>query len=316
MPIIETKNLRKEYGDTIAVRDISFEVEEGEIFGIVGPNGTGKTTTIEMMEGIRTPDNGEITILGLHPIKDSRKLRQRIGMQLQHAALPERLKVWEAFDMFSQFYEQCVDAQELLESVQLSEKRDAYFSQLSGGQKQRLFVALALINDPQLVFLDELTTGLDPHARRSMWDMIAGLRERGKTVVLSTHYMEEAEFLCDRVAIFHKGELLTLDSVNALIDELNEDKRVEITLGESIDSMKLKELETVTELTQKGVELVVRGSSSRLVVDLVETLVTMGAEIRNLRVKEANLEDVFLTKTGSSYRTVNNPNHIGVEDES
>lgn len=237
-------------------------------------------------------------------------------MQLQQAALPDRLKVWEAFDMFSQFYERFVDAQELLESVQLSEKRNAYFSQLSGGQKQRLFVALALINDPELVFLDELTTGLDPHARRSMWDMISGLRERGKTVVLSTHYMEEAEFLCDRVAIFHKGELLALDSVNNLINELDEDKRVEITLIEAIDTAKLNELETVSEVTRKGVELIVRGSSNRLVVDVVETLANMGAEIRTLRIKEANLEDVFLTKTGSSYRTVNNHSSNAGDTES
>ena len=224
--IVVKDNLRKVYGDVVAVDDISFEVHEGEIFGMVGPNGAGKTTTIECIEGLRRPDGGTVQVLGMDPQRDGYDLRQHIGVQLQEAALPHRIKVWEAMDLFASFYRRSVDWHSLLEQLGLSEKHDASFINLSGGQKQRLFIALALVNDPDLVFLDELTTGLDPQARRAMWDLVQGIRERGKTVFLTTHYMEEAERLCDRVAIIDHGRIVALDTPENLIHSLGAENRV------------------------------------------------------------------------------------------
>jgi ABC-2 type transport system ATP-binding protein len=214
--VIEVEGLRKDYGDTTAVDGISFEVNEGEIFAVVGPNGAGKTTTVECMEGLRRPDGGRVRVLGLDPHRDGARLRQRIGVQLQQAALPDRIKVWEALDLFASYYRNAVDWRPLLKAWGLQDKRSASFSSLSGGQKQRLFIALALVNDPKVVFLDELTTGLDPHARRATWELIRGLRRRGVTVVLVTHHMEEAQQLADRVAIVDRGRLLALDTPAAL----------------------------------------------------------------------------------------------------
>src|SRR5271168_640491 len=198
-PVIQVSGIRKTYGKTVAVDEASFEVKEGEIFGLIGPNGAGKTTTMECVEGIRKPDCGAITVLGLDPFRQVYKLQNRIGVQLQQAQLQKRIKVWEAVDLWASLYrKRAADAEVLLEQLGLAEKRGAWFMNLSGGQKQRLFIALALINDPEVVFLDELTTGLDPQARRSIWDLVRGIRERGKTVFLTTHLMEEAERLCDR----------------------------------------------------------------------------------------------------------------------
>ncbi len=217
--VIQVRNLRKVYGDTIAVDDVSFEVKEGEIFCIIGPNGAGKTTTVECLEGQRLPDGGTITVLGSNPAKDDGSFRQRIGVQLQESALPDRIKVWEALEMFASFYDNPVDWRELIQALDLADKQKTYYTKLSGGQKQRLFVALALINDPELVFLDELTTGLDPHARKSIWTMIEGIRDRGRTVVLTTHFMDEAERLANRVAIMQAGKIVALDEPTALVKE-------------------------------------------------------------------------------------------------
>ncbi len=203
--VIEVKNLRKVYGQTTAVDDISFTVQQGEIFGIVGPNGAGKTTTIESIVGLRKPDAGSISVLGMDPQTESQALGNRIGTQLQQAALPDRMKVWEALDLYASFYKQTVPWEPLLEQWGLADKRDTQFGNLSGGQKQRLFISLALLNDPEIVFLDELTTGLDPQARRATWDLVRAIREQGKTVVLITHYMDEIEALADRVAIIDHG---------------------------------------------------------------------------------------------------------------
>jgi ABC-2 type transport system ATP-binding protein len=205
--VVEVRSIRKVYGKTVAIADVSLTVEQGEIFGLIGPNGAGKTTTLECVEGLRTPDRGSITVLGLDPYRDRRKLQERLGVQLQSAQLQKRIKVWEAVDLWASLYAKPLDGNELLAQLGLSEKRDAWFMTLSGGQKQRLFIALALIHDPELVFLDELTTGLDPQARRAIWELIRGIRERGKTVFLTTHLMEEAEKLCDRVAVIdHRGD--------------------------------------------------------------------------------------------------------------
>src|ERR1700684_10409 len=219
VPVIQVSGIRKTYGRTVAVDEVSFEVNDGEIFGLIGPNGAGKTTTMECIEGIRKPDRGRISVLGLDPFRQVYKLQERIGVQLQQAQLQKRIKVWEAVDLWSALYrKKSIDGERLLEQLGLVDKRDAWFMNLSGGQKQRLFIALALINDPQVVFLDELTTGLDPQARRAIWDLVRGIRERGKTVFLTTHLMEEAERLCDRVSIIEHGRIIDIDSPDRLVD--------------------------------------------------------------------------------------------------
>src|ERR1700726_105419 len=217
-PVIQVSAVRKTYGSTVAVDEISFEVYGGEIFGLIGPNGAGKTTTMECIEGLRTRDRGSISVLGLDPFNDVYKLQERIGVPLQQAQLQKRIKVWEAVDLWASLYrKKSVDGERLLEQLGLIDKRDAWFMNLSGGQKQRLFIALALINDPEGVFLDELTTGLDPQSRRAIWDLVRGIRDRGKTVFLTTHLMEEAERLCDRVAIIEHGKIIDMGSSKELV---------------------------------------------------------------------------------------------------
>ena len=216
--VIHVAEIRKSYGTLRAVDEISLDVNEGEIFGLIGPNGAGKTTTMECVEGIRTPDSGTITVLGLDPFRDSYQLQERIGVQLQQAQLQKRIKVWEAVHLWASLYKRkTASGEQLLEQLGLAEKRDAWFMTLSGGQKQRLFIALALINDPEVVFLDELTTGLDPQARRAIWDLVRGIRDRGKTVFMTTHLMEEAERLCDRVAIIERGRIIDVDTPERLV---------------------------------------------------------------------------------------------------
>src|SRR5208337_558639 len=217
-PVIQVSAIRKTYGSTVAVDEVSFDVNDREIFGLIGPNGAGKTTTMECIEGLRTRDRGTISVLGLDPFRDVYKLQERIGVQLQQAQLQKRIKVWEAVDLWASLYrKKTVDGERLLEQLGLTEKRGTWFMNLSGGQKQRLFIALALINDPEVVFLDELTTGLDPQSRRAIWDLVCGIRDRGKTVFLTTHLMEEAERLCDRVAIMEHGRIIDIDTPARLV---------------------------------------------------------------------------------------------------
>src|SRR6202045_2551443 len=217
-PVIQVSGVRKTYGSTVAVDEVSFEVNEGEIFGLIGPNGAGKTTTMECIEGLRTPDRGVISVLGLNPFHDVYKLQDRIGVQLQQAQLQKRIKVWEAVHLWASLYrKKAADGDRLLDQLGLADKRNAWFMTLSGGQKQRLFIALALINDPEVVFLDELTTGLDPQSRRAIWDLVRGIRDRGKTVFMTTHLMEEAERLCDRVAIIEYGKLIDIGTPQELV---------------------------------------------------------------------------------------------------
>jgi ABC-2 type transport system ATP-binding protein len=218
--IISVRGLRKSYGTVVALDGVSFSVDRGEVFGIVGPNGAGKTTTVECMVGLRRQDAGEIRVLGLDPTRQARALHRLVGVQLQESALPDGIRVWEALVLFASLHARPADWRALLRDWGLEGKRSARFSSLSGGQRQRLFVALALVNDPRLVFLDELTSGLDPEARRASWDMIDGLRNRGTTVVLVTHSMEEAEALCDRVAIIDRGRILALDAPRKLVETL------------------------------------------------------------------------------------------------
>lgn len=301
-PIVQVEHLRKVYGPTVAVDDISFEVYQGEIFGMVGPNGAGKTTTIECVEGLRPPDSGHIRVLGLDPHHDRYALRSRIGIQLQESVLQDRMKVWEALDLFASFYPHSVDWEPLLEQLGLADKRNTPFAKLSGGQKQRLFIALALVHDPEVVFLDELTTGLDPQARRAMWDLVRGIRERGKTVFLTTHFMEEAERLCDRVAIIDRGRIVALDTPENLIRMLSAEHRVVFTVDGSFKSQRLSKLTGVTRVETIGDRVIVYGRGDGLVGEVVNALTTSGTRFRDLRTEQPNLEDVFLALTGRAMR--------------
>ena len=218
LPVIQVSRLRKSYGSLVAVDDVSFDVHEGEIFGLIGPNGAGKTTTMECVEGLRAPDRGDDLGAGPRSVSATcRRLQERIGVQLQEAQLQKRIKVREAVALWASLYDHTVDSARLLDQLGLTDKRNAWFMTLSGGQKQRLFIALALINDPEVVFLDELTTGLDPQARRAIWELVRGIRDRGKTVFLTTHLMEEAERLCDRVAIIEHGRIIDVDTPDGLV---------------------------------------------------------------------------------------------------
>jgi ABC-2 type transport system ATP-binding protein len=294
---IAAADLRKSYGSVKAVDGITFEVCRGEIFGMVGPNGAGKTTTIECLEGLRTPDEGRLGILGLDPRRDGRELREIIGVQLQMSSLPDDLRVWEALDLFASFYRKPAEWEPLIETLGLADKREAAFAKLSGGQKQRLFIALALVNDPELVFLDELTTGLDPHARRAMWDLVRNIRDRGKTVFLTTHYMEEAEVLCDRVLVINRGRIVALDSPDNLIRNLGEGTRIAFAADEDYDPKALAGVEGVLKVEKSGRNVVVTGRGERLVWLVVNALDKEGVRFRDLRTERPDLEEVFLTLT-------------------
>jgi ABC-2 type transport system ATP-binding protein len=300
--VIKVERLRKVYGSTVAVEEVSLEVYEGEIFGMVGPNGAGKTTTTECIEGLRDPDAGNVEVLAMNPQRDGYALRHRIGVQLQTSALQERLKVWEALDLFASFYPRAVDWEKLLEQLGLAEKRHAPFAKLSGGQKQRLFVALALVNDPELVFLDELTTGLDPQARHAIWDLVRGIRDKGKTVFLTTHFMEEAERLCDRVAIMDHGKIVALDTPQNLIRHLDAENRLIFTIDGKLEAQQLLRVQGVTRVEPDNGQFVVYGRGDQLVGDVVHALTSNGLRLRTLRTEEPTLEDVFLSLTGRKMR--------------
>ncbi len=300
--VIKVERLRKVYGSTVAVEEVSLEVYEGEIFGMVGPNGAGKTTTTECIEGLRDPDAGSIQVLAMNPQRDGYALRNRIGVQLQTSALQERLKVWEALDLFASFYPRSVDWEALLEQLGLAEKRNAPFAKLSGGQKQRLFVALALVNDPELVFFDELTTGLDPQARHAIWDLVRGIRDKGKTVFLTTHFMEEAERLCDRVAIMDHGKIVALDTPQNLIRHLDAENRLIFTVDGNLEIQQLLRVQGVTRVEPDNGQFVVYGRGDQLVGDVVHALTSNGLRLRTLRTEEPTLEDVFLSLTGRKMR--------------
>src|ERR1700730_8524453 len=245
IPVIAVSNLGKRYGGTVAVDDVSLEVFEGEIFGLIGPNGAGKTTTMECIEGNRVPDKGTISVLGLDPRRDANALRQRIGVQHQEAQLQKRIKVWEAVDLWRSLYTRVVDTDMLLARLGLESKRNAWFMTLSGGQKQRLFIALALIQEPEVVFLDELTTGLDPQARRAIWALVTGIRDRGTTVFLTTHLMEEAEKLCDRVAIIEHGRIIELGRPGDLVQKHCPERSVVFTSDDANVAERLQKLGAV-----------------------------------------------------------------------
>src|SRR6201998_2034977 len=271
-PVIQVSGIRKPYGSTVAVSEISFEVSEGEIFGLIGPNGAGKTTTMECVEGVRRPDRGHISILGLDPFRDVFQLQNRIGVQLQQAQLQKRIKVWEAVDLWASLYSKPVDRDRLLEQLGLASKRNAWFMTLSGGQKQRLFIALALINDPEVVFLDELTTGLDPQSRRAIWDLVRGIRERGKTVFLTTHLMEEAERLCDRVAIIEHGRIIDIDRPESLVKRHCPERTVVLATDDPIAEERFRAIQGVESVVCNDSQLTIRGRSDDLVTEVIHCL--------------------------------------------
>jgi ABC-2 type transport system ATP-binding protein len=302
-PVIEVSAIRKTYGRTVAVDEASFTVNEGEIFGLIGPNGAGKTTTMECVEGIRKPDRGAISVLGLDPFRQVYKLQERIGVQLQQAQLQKRIKVWEAVDLWASLYrKQKVNAEGLLEQLGLADKRGAWFMNLSGGQKQRLFIALALINDPEVVFLDELTTGLDPQARRAIWDLVWGMRLQGKTVFLTTHLMEEAERLCDRVAIIEHGRIIDIDAPERLVARHCSERTVILDTPDTTAEERFKTIRRVESVDHAGLRFTIRGRGDDLVTDVIQCLSENRIRVTDFRTILPNLEDVFLKLTGRSIR--------------
>ena len=301
-PVIRVSGIRKAYGRTVAVDDVSFEVAEGEIFGLIGPNGAGKTTTMECVEGIRTPDRGSIAVLGLDPFADVHALQNRIGVQLQEAQLQKRIKVWEVVDLWASLYKTSVDGPALLGQLGLAEKLNAWFMTLSGGQKQRLFIALALINDPEVVFLDELTTGLDPQARRAIWDLVRGIRTRGKTVFMTTHLMEEAERLCDRVAIIEHGRVIDLDTPGGLVRRHCPERTVVVVTAAAGVEERFGALAGVDAVSRHEDRVTVRGRGDDLVTDVIQCLSEHRIRATDFRTIGPTLEDVFLKLTGHSIR--------------
>ena len=296
-PALVVEHLRKTYPGTVAVDDVSFTVAEGEIFGILGPNGAGKTTTVECVIGLRTPDSGSIRIMALDPHVDRAQVHAIVGAQLQTSALQPKLRVAEILDLYRSFYRDPADVGELLDALGLREKRSAYYKSLSGGQKQRLSLALALVGRPKIAVLDEMTTGLDPQARRDIWELIEGVRDRGVTVVLVSHYMDEAERLCDRVALVDEGRIVALDTPTALAEQAGGGKRVRFVPSQPFDDRLLTELPEVTGLERRGHHVLVNGTGD-LVNTVILTLAGAGVTANEVDVQSARLEDAFVKLTG------------------
>ncbi len=301
-PVIRVSDLRKAYGRTVAVAGVSFDVQAGEIFGLIGPNGAGKTTTMECVEGLRAPDSGTISVLGLDPVRDVRALQERIGVQLQEAQLQKRITVREAVGLWAALYRAPVDGDALLDQLGLRDKRQAWFMTLSGGQKQRLLIALALINDPEVVFLDELTTGLDPQARRTIWELVRGIRARGKTVFLTTHLMEEAERLCDRVAIIDRGRLVDLGTPAELVRRHCPAATVVVGTIDAAAPDIFRALPGVTAVTGEAGAITIRGRAGDLVTEVIRALAAHQIHVTDFRTELPTLEDVFLEITGHAIR--------------
>ncbi len=296
MSIIEIQHLRKRYGDTVALEDVSLSIEEGEIFGILGPNGAGKTTLVESISALRRPDGGSISVAGLDPLRQRDQLRQILGVQLQESALPDKLRVGEALELYASLYPHPADSDRLLGMLGLADKRNTRYSRLSGGQKQRLSVALALIGRPRIAVLDELTTGLDPQARREVWALIEEIRASGVTVVLVTHFLEEAERLCDRIAVIDGGRVVALDTPAALASRQGAEQVIRFQPSRPIDDGQLSSLPGVESVERHGSQIVVSGTG-----DLLGTVVTALAReqiiAQHLRVQHASLEDAFVALT-------------------
>ena len=300
--VIQVAGLSKSYGATRAIDAATFDVRQGEIFGLIGPNGAGKTTTMECIEGLRAPDAGQLSVLGLDPRRDAQQLQNRIGVQLQEAQLQKRITVREAIALWSSLYEAPLDGYQLLAQLGIAGKANARFMTLSGGQKQRLFIALALINDPDVVFLDELTTGLDPQARRAIWELVRGIRERGKTVFLTTHLMEEAERLCDRVAIIDHGRIVDIDSPARLVNRHCPERTIVITTDDEGVVDALRVVAGVERVTREAASVVIHAGSSDVISGVIRVLAERMTPVTDFRTIVPTLEDVFLKLTGHSVR--------------
>ncbi|MFN8057999.1 MAG: ABC transporter ATP-binding protein [Vicinamibacterales bacterium] len=300
--VIQVQALRKAYGRTVAVDGVSFDVREAEIFGLIGPNGAGKTTTMECIEGLRAPDRGTISVLGLDPLADAPALQERIGVQLQEAQLQKRITVSEAVGLWASLYRRSVDGERLLDQLGLADKRDAWFMTLSGGQKQRLLIALSLMNDPELVFLDELTTGLDPQARRAIWELVRGIRAREKTVFLTTHLMEEAERLCDRVAIIDHGRLVDIGSPADLVRRHCPERTVVVTTGDAAAVLHFEAIPEVDTVARAGADVTITGRDTNLLAKVIRCLADEHIGVTDVRTEHRTLEDVFLRLTGHAMR--------------
>jgi ABC-2 type transport system ATP-binding protein len=297
MPVIEVEHLEKRYGETVAVDDVSFSIEQGEIFGILGPNGAGKTTTVECAIGLRTPDSGTIRLLGLDPRADKARIHEITGVQLQSGAFPAKLRVGEIIDMYRSFYRHPADIGELTGALGLADLRKSYYRSLSGGQQQRLSVVLALIGAPRVAVLDEMTTGLDPQARRDAWDLIEHIRDRGTTVLLVTHFMEEAERLCDRVALIDSGSIIAMDTPARLAAQATGAKTVRFLPSAPFDDSLLERLPEVTAIEHDGHHVVVTGTGE-LTTAVIVALHTKGFEAQDVRTDASTLEDAFVRLTG------------------
>jgi ABC-2 type transport system ATP-binding protein len=301
--ILQVENLVKRYGDVEAVRGVSFNVEEGEVFGLLGPNGAGKTSTVEIMEGLRTPDSGRVSVCGLDPQKNPQELKHEIGAALQATSLPDKLRVIEALRLFASFYRRHRSPDELLKRFGLQEKRNTFYSQLSGGQKQRLALAMALVNDPKVLFFDEPTAGLDPQVRREIYDIIEELRREKKTIVMTTHYIEEAERLCDRVAIVDHGTVIALGTPRELKERSGDKTRLEVRLARPEPQETLKNLDGVSECRILGDSYILQCQRPpQAIVSLVKHLESTGNELISLEIATPSLEDVFIELTGRRLR--------------
>ena len=302
-PILRVENLVKRYGNVEAVRGVSFSVEEGEVFGLLGPNGAGKTSTVEILEGLRDPDSGTVSVCGLNPQTNSNELKHEIGAALQSTSLPDKLRVMEALRLFAGFYKRRRSPEDLLKRFGLEEKRNAFYSQLSGGQKQRLALAMALVNDPRVVFFDEPTAGLDPQVRREIYDIIEELKRDKKTIVMTTHYIEEAEHLCDRVAIVDHGKVIALGTPRDLKSHSGGTTRIEVRLSQPAANGALGTLEGVADVRElDGAYVLHSRKPPKTIVDLVKHLEGNGNELVSLEIASPSLEDVFIELTGRRLR--------------
>ena len=303
MSAIEVENLHKSYGDLKAVDGLSFDVEEGEVFGLLGPNGAGKTTTVEILIGLRQRDSGNVRVMGFDPAQEGDAVKAKIGVQLQQTQLYPLLSVEEMLRLFASFYRNSVSVDELLDLVGLQDRRKAKYQHLSGGQKQRLSLALTLINDPELVFLDEPTTGLDPQARRALWEIVEQMRQQGKTVLLTTHYMEEAEVLCRRVAIIDHGKILALGAPRDLIEEFVPERAIEVPIASNVEKSRLEELPAVSHVEIKdGIATIHTTNIRESMTAILQGSGDLAVSLDDLRIQRGTLEDVFLHLTGRTIR--------------
>jgi len=295
--LVVVSNLRKTYGATVAVDDVSLTVRPGEIFGILGPNGAGKTTTVESIAGLRTPDAGTVRVAGLDPRKRRTEITSLIGVQLQASELPERIKAREALELYASFYPDPADPAKLLEQLGLTKVQETAFAKLSGGQKQRLSIALALVGQPKIAILDELTTGLDPQARRDTWELVKQIRDSGVTIILVTHFMEEAEYLCDRIAIIDNGVVVALDTPGGLVDSARPEQRISFKFAGELDAAVLTALPAVRSVARDGDRIVVTGNDD-LLVEVVVELAGRGQPPRDVQTEKTTLDDAFLALAG------------------